>query len=764
MLHAVAWHLAALALVAGTVEARPASGPARLQPSSRLVGRVVDARTRAGIGAIRVCLDDGTAETTTSTDGAFAFDDVSPGRHGVVAVLAGFTPSAPVTVVIEPDTDAQVEIEYTLGLTAEVRGAMPEPPSSPPRASLGLEQLTGPQVASAVGGLDDVLRVMQLRPGVAASQDDRNDLMVRGGGAFETAVRMDGFELPTASHFAWPGGAGGGLSLIPSAVIDRATVETSGFPVAYGERASALLDIDTRTGATRRLRGRADLSAGGVLALVEGRLPGGDGATGSWMASARRSILEFAFSRGDSRATPGYVETIGNVDVPISKVHHVHVLALRSTDSLDVDWTAAPASTVTEEQTMVVGGVSLRSTWTPRTETYASISWASNDVSLREVEQTATSFDDRSLERFLRARAEIRRSFGRGARLLAGTALKRSAVNFDLQDGAYRNAWNIVVPTVQVSWHDQFTDVAAYSDLSWAPGPVTVGMGVRADRSGVTSSWYASPRGRVEYRVSGQWRVMGGWGVYRQDIPNVWLGSNPANRQLDPVKCVQTTLGVEDESWRGAVATAEGFAKSYTGYPIDPSVPSRVLISTGADFESPLVGRLVPSGRVSADGADLSLSQHLPGSVTLAMSYSYWNVREYNLAQQWIRADFDIRHQGRVWMTWHGARRWSASALWRYASGRPYTPYDVAASIKANVARFDRTRVNAVTYAPYHRLDVRADRLFVMTRATVSLFAEIDNVYNRDNLYIYDWSKTLKQPVAVYQWGLMPVAGVRVEF
>jgi hypothetical protein len=669
-----------------------------------------------------------------------------------------------VQVVVETDADARVEIEYGLGMTTEVRGTPSAPPAVPPPASLGMAELSGLQVASAVGGLDDLLRVMQQRPGVAASQDNRNDLMVRGGGAMETAVRLDGFELPTASHFAWPGGAGGGLNLIPSAAIDRAAIETSGFSAAFGERASALLEIDTRKGATARIRGLAEMGAGGVLGLAEGRLPGGDGQSGSWFVSARRSILELAFSHGDSRATPSYLELMGNVDVPLSARHRLHVLGLRSSDGVDVTWSASGEKDLDGDQDLAVAGVSVTSSWTPGTETLVSAAWSSAELTLSEVEQSATSFTNHSLEHFLRARTEVRHVVTPAIRLLAGVAAKRSDLDFALQDGAHRNEWGILVPAVRSSWSDAWTDVAAYAQTVLLLGPVRIDAGVRADHAGTTSDWYASPRARVDYRPVSRWRLMGTVGQYRQDIPTIWIGSNIENRSLDPVRCFGWTAGFEGAPWSGGQVTVEGFSKRYEGYPIDPSVPSRVLISAGADFESPLVGRLVPSGLVHADGVDTSLSQRIGRSLTIAAGYSYWDVTEFNLEKNWIRADYDIRHQGRIWAVWHGSRRWTASALWRYAAGRPYTPYDVAASIKAKTGRLDRTQTNAVTYSDYHRLDVRAERLFLPGRMAVTVFAEVINLYDRDNILMYDWSNTLKAPAPIYQWGITPVAGIRVQF
>ena len=755
--------LAVLTLVAGAARAGGVDPRVPVAAPTRIVGRVVDAKTRAGIGSVQVRLDGTTAAATTATDGAFQFEDVAPGRHEVVAFLDGFAASAPVVVTVQHEVDAQVEIEYSLRMTTEVRGTASAPPASPPLASLGAAELTGQQVASAIGGLGDVARVMQMRPGVAPSQDNRNDLLVRGGGAWETSVRVDGFELPTGSHFAWPGSSGGGISLIPSGSIQNASLDTGGFSVAFGERASGVMDVQTRTGARDAVGGRVELTAGGVYGLAEGRLPAPGGRSGSWMVSARRSILEMAVSRGDSRAAPSYVDLVGNLDVPLSPVHRLHVLGFDSSDGLEVNWTQS-ASALTGRETLRLGGVSLSSAWSDKTQTEVSVSWASNNTSLSELQQTDTSFLNSSLERFVRMRGEVRRTVAPRLVVLAGTTLKRSDVNFDLQDGSYRNEWNIPVPAVRASWHDTVSDTAGYAEVNWMFGPAEVTVGGRADHSGRTDRWYASPRTHLQIRLGSRWRLTGGWGEYRQDIPDVWLGSNVANRSLDPITCVMVTSGVEGAPWQGGFFTVEGFRKRYTGYPIDPSVPSRVLVSAGADFESPLVGILAPSGRVNADGVDTSFSQDFRGALTLALGYSYWDVGEFNLLQQWIRADYDIRHQARVWLVWHKSKRWSATALWRYASGRPYTPYDVAASILAGTGRYDRTMTNAATYPAYHRLDLRAERVFTTRHSAVTLFVEVDNVYNRDNVYMYEWSRALRRVQPILQWGLTPIGGVRIDF
>jgi hypothetical protein len=741
----------------------PTAQPAAPGARTRITGRVVDPQSRAGIGSVLVRLDGTTTQATTSTDGSFVFDEVAPGRHGIVASLEGFTPSSELVVFVQPGDGAAVELEYRLEVSTVVRGAAVRPPASPPAVSLGGARMTGQQVMSAISGLGDLGRVMQLRPGVAASQDNRNDLLVRGGGAWETAVRLDGFELPTGSHFAWPGSAGGAVSLIAAGAIESASLDTGGFSVGFGERASGVMDVRTRTGASDRIRGRADLGVGGLFALAEGRLPAPGGRHGSWMASVRRSVLQLGISRRDSRAAPNYTDAAGNLDIPLSPRHRLHATGFGASDALDVDWSMS-ASSLTGKETLALGGVSLASAWSDRTRTDLSLSLSRNDTTLSEIQQTETSYANSSFERFLRARAEIRHAPGARVRLMAGASLERAKVDFDLRDGGYRNEWNIEIPPLASSWHDTFTDTAAYGEATWLVRTAEITAGVRADHSGRTGRWYVSPRTRVQVGLGSRWRVTGSWGDYRQDIPNVWVASNAANRTLDPIDCTTLTAGVEGTPWPGGWLTAEAFRKRYTGYPIDPSVPSRVLIGAGADFESPLVGILAPSGKVEADGIDTSFSQAFGGALTLALGYSHWNEREFNLLQQWIRADYDIRHQARVWLVWHKSARWSASALWRYASGRPYTPYDIAASIQAGFGRYDRARTNAVTYPAYHRLDLRVERVLAARRAAVTLFLEAENVYNRANIYIYEWSAALGRPRPALQWGLVPAAGVRIDF
>ena len=86
------------------------------------------------------------------------------------------------------------------------------------------------------------------------------------------------------------------------------------------------------------------------------------------------------------------------------------------------------------------------------------------------------------------------------------------------------------------------------------------------------------------------------------------------------------------------------------------------------------------------------------------------------------------------------------------------------ASVKAGRGVCDLTQINTLNYPDYRRLDARVDRTFVAGRTATMLDFELDNVFDHDNVLVYNWSRAARAPKAVYQWGRTVIAGVRVEF
>ena len=728
---------------------------------ARVVGRVVEPRTGAGISAVRVALGGARLVVTSGAEGVFVFEAVPPGRYTLVASLEGYEPSPPLAVEVGDTGDVVVEIEYRLNIVAEVKAAprLPEPLAM---TGAAVTVLDGRQITAQPGSLEDVFRVLQMSPGVAAVDDNRNDLLVRGAGPIETETRVDGFSVPNASHFAGQGGTSGGLSMVPPWLIERASLEAGGFSVAFGERASSVVDLTLRGGNTDRVAGAVAAGVGGGWAVAEGPLGRGRGA---WLASVRRSFLELvADTLTDDNTRPRYFDAAVKADVWLTGRHRFGVLLLGGHDNVVTRSRTDNFETFRDDQTIGVAGVRLSSQWDDQTASRVAVSFALNDLDVVSRDRKGIDFRDNSREAEVRVTGDVTRRLGRLGDLAAGASIKRANLSFDLFEGAFRNEFGNLVATVSSSSRDTLADSAGWAELTTAiGGRLRTRVGVRVDRSGATKGLYASPRVRAEYQLGTGIRVSGALGVYRQGIPYVWIGSHPRNARLDPVRSRQMMVGLDVTRGKATRFLVEAFDKRYTGYPVDPVAPARVLISALADFESPFVGELVGAGQVHARGIDTAISTRVARALEAGVSYSWWDVSQQGLNGAWRAGDYDIRHQVRL-AAGLNRRPWKLGASWRFASGRPYTPFDAAASIKAGAGRYDKARINDERYRPYHRLDVRVERAFALGGVTIVAYGEVNNAYNRANIFLYEWDRTKRAPRSVDQWGRMPAAGVRVEF
>jgi hypothetical protein len=64
----------------------------------------------------------------------------------------------------------------------------------------------------------------------------------------------------------------------------------------------------------------------------------------------------------------------------------------------------------------------------------------------------------------------------------------------------------------------------------------------------------------------------------------------------------------------------------------------------------------------------------------------------------------------------------------------------------------------------YHRLDVRAEKRWFFTKWTLTTYIDIQNVYNRQNVFEYRWDIFKKEIITSKNIGILPSIGVSAEF
>lgn len=103
----------------------------------------------------------------------------------------------------------------------------------------------GEEILSNAGTWGDVSRFLETLPGVTASNDLSNEVLVRGGHPMENLFLVDGIEVPNINHLATMGTTGGFGPMIDTGVIQRVALFNGGYDAQYPERLSSVIDIQT---------------------------------------------------------------------------------------------------------------------------------------------------------------------------------------------------------------------------------------------------------------------------------------------------------------------------------------------------------------------------------------------------------------------------------------------------------------------------------------------------------------------------------------
>lgn len=118
----------------------------------------------------------------------------------------------------------------------------------PQSGSLGITRLTVEQ-APVLLGEKDVLKTLQMLPGVQAAAEGYAGISIRGGYSDESLILLDGVPVMQADHFL------GLFSIFPAESVAEATLWKGNFPARYGGRASGIVDLQSASGNRDKWRG-----------------------------------------------------------------------------------------------------------------------------------------------------------------------------------------------------------------------------------------------------------------------------------------------------------------------------------------------------------------------------------------------------------------------------------------------------------------------------------------------------------------------------
>lgn len=230
---------------------------------------------------------------------ATVYDEIS--KSGVVANVYGFysltLPKGPVKIQcsfvgyqpiiaefdLMKDTLIKFQLQPSLQLKEVVITAKKESQVETPQMSVVEIPIQSVKSLPVFLGEKDVLKTVQLFPGVQSGGEGTTGLYVRGGGPDQNLILLDGVPVYNADHLF------GFFSVFNPDAIQYVSLVKGGFPARYGGRLSSVLDIRMKEGNNKEYHGEVSIGLISSKLTVEGPLKKNKS---SFIISARRTYLD----------------------------------------------------------------------------------------------------------------------------------------------------------------------------------------------------------------------------------------------------------------------------------------------------------------------------------------------------------------------------------------------------------------------------------------------------------------------------------------
>jgi hypothetical protein len=708
----------------------PASASAQDVPEpGKVTGIVLDAATGAPLARVQIVVESTSKSVVTGDDGRFEL--VAPlGPQRLRAAVVGYAVAVR-DVTVDPARPVDLTINlaggtasYTESVTVSADRFRSADPGAPTQQVLGSADIQNLRGVLA----DDPLRAVQILPGVATGDDLRSEFSVRGSGFSHMHMTIDGFTTPYLLHSVRAiedASSSGSIAMINSDILQDVALVSGGYAQRSGNRTGASLEFHLRPGSRERNQIRAAVSGTSASIVAEGPLGPAGARRGSWLVSGRQSYFDLVIERlVADQVKFGFSDAQAKVQYDLASDQRVELTVITGRSRYrEPEKEVGPNDFYLGFNSSVVGIGTWRRT-TPRTlfsvGMIGGLNRYRNESILKEVW-------DKGDERQLGARVDVRHQ-------IAASLTAEMGGDVDLFNESRRRRRPFAFPNGisigEVNYYDgDATRTGAYGMLRWSPRPsFTLSPGLRVDRWSLTAEATASPWLQAEWRVGPKTSVRAATGIYQQFPPLEALLGEWAALSTRPERATHADLSLEHRlgsSARVQVTFYDREERDFLRRADEPSAVDGELYHQNpfARFETRLNG--------SARGVEVFVQRLDASGFSGWVSYAYGRHRYRDVVSgESFWGDFDQRHTANVYGLYRLSPRMSLGAKLRMGSNFPAPGY----YREIDGRHFLSSARNEVRLPSFARLDLRVNRTYSWSGRRLTLFAEVINVLNRENV------------------------------
>lgn len=700
--------------------------------------------------------------TTTNTYGFFSLS--IDAQSSVRASFVGYQP-----IVFQSATRRDTLIQFRLDaaqLSEVVIQDDKEQLIESSKASSIVVPVNQIKTIPAFYGEVDVLRSLQLLPGVQGTTEGMSNFIVRGGGPDQNYLLLDGAPVYNASHLY------GFFSTFNSDAINHVELYKGAFPARYGGRTSSIVDIAMKEGNLKHHQFQASVGVISAKFVAEGPLKKD---RSSFLISGRRSYLNLLDTKITSRMgnglTDGYYfyDINAKVNYLLSEKDRLYASVYKGGDfaeqniqdiAFDTLYTKKTQYERKEHETLSWGNQLASLRWNhvfgPKlflntTAIYTSyrMEIENNIDDLKTDLVTGLKDDNYFLYRYTSGIVDVgtKFDFDWAVNSLHHIQFGSHITYHDFRPGIVATFSKTDKPDASTPATEtpvNANELATYIEDEWSISPqLKVNAGVHAVLYALQGKTYRSvqPRFSTSYSLPGKWTLTGSFSSMQQfahllSNPGVGLPTDlwvPSTRMIKPQLGDQFTLGTSKRFKKDIEVSWEGFYKTFSNLieykdgasylSEDKNWQNKVDIGEGRAYGMELFGR-------GSWGP-------LNGWVSYTLSKSERRANEIN-GGAWYPYRFDRRHDAKLTLSYAPFPRIRFNASYVYSTGiavtLPLEAYNLPTSNKNVYYRiaFAESR-NNFRLNDYSRLDVASTYTLSFRGTEHSFTASLFNALDRKN-------------------------------
>ena len=611
---------------------------------------------------------------------------------------------------------------------------------------IGAEQLQIKELAAmpSLFGQNDIMRSIQLLPGVKSESDASSGFQVRGGTSVQNSVLYDDAPVYNVGHLA------GLFSAFNDNALATATLYKGMIPAQYGDASAAVFDVTGRTGNRSEWHGDASIGLLAARASLEGPLAENRSAL---LVTARRSYMDVFLKRFDDFKdnTLYFYDLNAKLDYQINERNQLFLSFFTGRDRtaledmIDLKWRNLTGSLSWLHQ--------MRGT------SYAQTTLLYSDYN------TDTGMDLLGLN--LSFSGHIRQG---GLHQVFALKFRRHEVNTGLQSlllNVKSAEWQMMT-THEREQRRAWSNAVWLNDVLTLTDALSLSAGLRLSAFsalGGSPYYHIDERGNIDWiykkesneimkthlsvepRLSMAWKVMPQLSLktgYTRSSQNLHAlrnqsTSTPFDRYTMSSNIVKPQIADQLSAGVFAMTEKQDYDVSLEGY--YRKAKNVLDYRDGKDFSSEIeIERLILAGQGRSYGAEFCLRKNtgrLTGWLAYTLSWAETQIDGVNEGR-WYAANNDRRHDIDIVAMYKLSPRWNLSAAWVYNSGQAFTAPSGKYSIESNYIYYYAER-NGYRAPDYHHLDISAVWSKTKGRLTREWVFSVYNLYNRYNPFLIDF-------------------------